>query len=106
VADERSRSSAAGPLVASTLNNNQTEIGAGGIGVHLEPEDPRPPRFYAAKAWNCRMNRSRVKVAWKFDRKTARRKFGYKSKFLKLENRERTVRGPRFARVLRGRERR
>jgi hypothetical protein len=31
-----------------------------------------------AKAWNQRMNRDRVKIAWKFDRKTARRKFGYK----------------------------
>ena len=33
-----------------------------------------------AKAWNRRMNRDRVKIAWKFDRKTARRKFGYKRK--------------------------
>ena len=31
-----------------------------------------------AKARNRRMNRDRVKIAWKFDRKTARRKFGYK----------------------------
>jgi DDE superfamily endonuclease len=31
-----------------------------------------------AKAWNRRMNRDRVKIDWKFDRKTARRKFGYK----------------------------
>jgi DDE superfamily endonuclease len=31
-----------------------------------------------AKAWNRRMNRDRVKIAWKFDRKTARQKFGYK----------------------------
>jgi hypothetical protein len=34
-----------------------------------------------AKAWNRRMNRDRVKIAWRFDRKTARRKFGYKRKF-------------------------
>jgi hypothetical protein len=33
-----------------------------------------------AKAWNRRMNRDRVQIAWKFDRKTARRKFGYKRK--------------------------
>jgi DDE superfamily endonuclease len=33
-----------------------------------------------AKAWNPRMNRDRVKIAWKFDRKAARRKFGYKRK--------------------------
>jgi hypothetical protein len=29
------------------------------------------------------MNRDRVRFAWKFDRKTARRKFGYKSKSFK-----------------------
>jgi DDE superfamily endonuclease len=33
-----------------------------------------------AKAWNRRMNRDRVKIAWKFDRKTAHHKFGYKRK--------------------------
>jgi hypothetical protein len=33
-----------------------------------------------AKAWNRRMNRNQVKIEWKFDRKAARRKFGYKSK--------------------------
>lgn len=33
-----------------------------------------------AKAWNRRMNRSRVKINWKFDRRAARRKFRYKSK--------------------------
>ncbi|MGH3628348.1 MAG: IS630 family transposase [Sciscionella sp.] len=31
-----------------------------------------------AKSWNRRMNRDQVKIHWKFDRKTARRKFGYK----------------------------
>ena len=36
-----------------------------------------------AKAWNRRMNRDRVKINWKFDRKTARRKFGYKRKSFK-----------------------
>lgn len=36
-----------------------------------------------AKSWNRRMNRDRVKIAWKFDRTTARRKFGYKTKFFK-----------------------
>jgi hypothetical protein len=36
-----------------------------------------------AKAWNRRMNRDRVKITWKFDRKTARRKFGYKRKSFK-----------------------
>jgi hypothetical protein len=36
-----------------------------------------------AKAWNRRMNRDGIKIAWKFDRKTARRKFGYKCKYFK-----------------------
>ena len=36
-----------------------------------------------AKAWNRRMNRDRVKITWKFDRQTARRKFGYKRKLSK-----------------------
>jgi len=27
------------------------------------------------------MNRDRVKIAWKFDRQAARRKFGYKKQF-------------------------
>ena len=31
-----------------------------------------------AKAWNRRVNRNQLKIAWKFDRKAARRKFGYK----------------------------
>jgi hypothetical protein len=30
-----------------------------------------------ANAWNRRMNRDRVKIEWKFDRNSARRKFGY-----------------------------
>ena len=33
-----------------------------------------------ARAWNRRMNRDRVKINWKFDRRVARRKFRYKCK--------------------------
>jgi DDE superfamily endonuclease len=36
-----------------------------------------------ARAWNRRVNRDRVKIAWKFDRKAARRKFGYNNKSFK-----------------------
>jgi DDE superfamily endonuclease len=36
-----------------------------------------------SRAWNRRMNRSRVKIAWKFDRKAARKKFGYNCNFFK-----------------------
>jgi hypothetical protein len=35
------------------------------------------------RAWNRRMNRDRVKINWKFNRKTARRKFGYKANSFK-----------------------
>src|SRR5262245_51298239 len=33
-----------------------------------------------ALAWKRRMNRDRIKINWKFDRKAARRKLGYKGK--------------------------
>jgi hypothetical protein len=36
-----------------------------------------------AKAWNRRMNRDRVKINWKFDRRAARRKFDYKCQSFK-----------------------
>jgi len=36
-----------------------------------------------AKAWNRRMNRDRVKIAWKFDRKMTRTKFRYSCKLFK-----------------------
>jgi hypothetical protein len=32
-----------------------------------------------ARAWNRRINRERVQINWKFNRKAARQKFGYKS---------------------------
>ena len=35
------------------------------------------------RAWNRRMNRDRVQIQWRFDRKAARRKFGYKRKCFK-----------------------
>jgi hypothetical protein len=36
-----------------------------------------------SRAWNRRMNRARTKIKWRFDRQTARRKFGYKRHFFK-----------------------
>jgi hypothetical protein len=48
-----------------------------------------PPEGYArwtvrlVADWIRRMNRNRVKINWKFDRKAARRKFGYKRKSFK-----------------------
>jgi len=35
------------------------------------------------RAWNRRMNRARTKINWKFDRRAARRKFGYKKQSFK-----------------------
>jgi hypothetical protein len=35
------------------------------------------------RSWNRRIHRARTKVNWQFDRKTARRKFGYKKYFSK-----------------------
>ena len=36
-----------------------------------------------ARAWNRRMNRTRTRINWQFDRKSARRKFGYTRKRFK-----------------------
>lgn len=36
-----------------------------------------------ARAWNRGMNRARIKINWRFDRKSARRKFGYKQNLSK-----------------------
>jgi hypothetical protein len=35
------------------------------------------------KAWNRQMNRNRTRINWKFDRRAARRQFGYKRKSIK-----------------------
>jgi hypothetical protein len=67
------------PTPGSWLNQAEIEIG-----IFSRPclGNRRIPNLKTlrreAKDWNQRMNRDRVKIAWKFDRKTARRKFGYK----------------------------
>ena len=69
------------PTHGSWLNQAEIEIGLFSrqcLGKRRIP-DLKTLR-QEAKAWNRRMNRDRVKINWKFDRKTARRKFGYKSK--------------------------
>jgi hypothetical protein len=35
------------------------------------------------RAWNRRINRARTRINWTFDRKAARRKFGYKRNYTK-----------------------
>ena len=69
------------PTHGSWLNQAEIEIGIFSrqcLG-HRRIPDLKTLR-QEAKAWNRRMNRDRLKIAWKFDRKTARRKFGYKPK--------------------------
>jgi hypothetical protein len=69
------------PNHGSWLNRAEIEIGIFSrqcLGKRRIPDLKTLRR--EAKAWNRRMNRDRVKIAWKFDRKTARRKFGYKKK--------------------------
>jgi len=69
------------PTHGSWLNQAEIEIGIFSrqcLGKRRIPNLESLRR--EARAWNRRMNRERVKISWKFDRKTARRKFGYKRK--------------------------
>jgi hypothetical protein len=67
------------PTHGSWLNQAEIEIGILSrqcLGNRRIPDLKTLRR--EAKAWNRRMNRDRIKIAWKFDRQTARRKFRYK----------------------------
>jgi transposase len=67
------------PLHGSWLNQAEIEIGMFSrqcLGVRRIPDLKTLRR--EARSWNRRTNRARTKINWKFDRKTARRKFGYK----------------------------
>jgi DDE superfamily endonuclease len=67
------------PTHGSWLNQAEIEIGIFSrqcLGKRRIPDLKVLRR--EAKAWNCRMNRDRIKIDWQFDRKTARRKFRYK----------------------------
>jgi hypothetical protein len=69
------------PAHGSWLNQAEIEIGLFSrqcLGKRRIPNLESLRR--EAKAWNRRMNRDRLKINWKFDRQTARRKFGYKRK--------------------------
>jgi hypothetical protein len=69
------------PTHGSWLNQAEIEIGIFArqcLGSRTIPDLKSLRR--EARAWNRRMNRDRVKINWKFDRKAARRKFGYKKK--------------------------
>jgi len=67
------------PKHGSWLNQAEIEIGLFSrqcLGKRRIPDLATLRR--EAAAWNRRVNRERVKIDWRFDRKTARRKFGYK----------------------------
>jgi hypothetical protein len=67
------------PKHGSWLNQAEIEIGLFArqcLGTRRIPDLKRLKR--EASAWNKQMNRNRVKINWKFDRKAARRKFSYK----------------------------
>ena len=69
------------PTHGSWLNQAEIEIGIFSrqcLGARRMPDLKTLRR--EARAWNRRVNRDGVKINWKFDRKTARRKFGYKRK--------------------------
>jgi len=69
------------PSHGSWLNQAEIEIGIfcrQCLGTRRIPDLQTLRR--EARAWNRRMNRDRVKINWKFNRKAARRKFGYKRK--------------------------
>jgi hypothetical protein len=72
------------PTHGSWLNQAEIEIGIFSrqcLGKRRIPDLKTLRR--EARAWNRRMNRARIKINWKFDRKAARRKFGYKKKLSK-----------------------
>jgi len=72
------------PKHGSWLNQAEIEIGLFArqcLGTRRIPDLKRLRKETAA--WNRRMNRNAVTINWKFDRKAARRKFGYKRNSIK-----------------------
>ncbi len=72
------------PTHGSWLNQAEIEIGLFSrqyLGTRRIPDLQMLRR--ESRAWNRHMNRDRIKINWKFDRRAARRKFGYKSKYFK-----------------------
>jgi hypothetical protein len=72
------------PTHGSWLNQAEIEIGIFSrqcLGTRRIPDLKILRR--QVQAWNRRMNRARTKINWTFDRRAARRKFGYKKKSFK-----------------------
>jgi hypothetical protein len=69
------------PTHGSWLNQAEIEIGLFSrqcLGKRRIPD--LDMLRHESRAWNRRMNRDRIKINWWFDRRTARRKFRYKTK--------------------------
>ena len=72
------------PTHGSWLNQAEIEIGILSrqcLGTRRIPDLKILRR--EVQAWNRRMNRARIKINWRFDRRAARRKFGYKKKYFR-----------------------
>jgi DDE superfamily endonuclease len=72
------------PTHGSWLNQAEIEIGMftrQGLGRRRIPNLKTLRR--ESRAWNRGVNRARTKIKWRFDRKTARQKFGYKRQSFK-----------------------
>jgi hypothetical protein len=73
------------PKHGSWLNQAEIEISLFSrecLGLRRIPS-PRDLRC-EAQAWNQKMNRDHVVINWKFTRKSARQKFGYKRNKIRL----------------------
>jgi DDE superfamily endonuclease len=72
------------PTHGSWLNQAEIEIGLYArqcLGARRIPDIKTLRR--ESRAWSRRTNRDQIKINWRFDRKAARRKFGYKRKSFK-----------------------
>jgi DDE superfamily endonuclease len=70
------------PIHGSWLNQAEIEIGLFArqcLGRRRIPDLKTLRR--EARAWNRRINRARTRINWRFDRRAARRKFGYTKHF-------------------------
>jgi len=69
------------PTPGSWLNQAEIEIGILSRQCLGNRRIPDLKRLRTeVRAWNRQMNRNRTRINWKFDRKAARRQFGYKRK--------------------------
>ena len=72
------------PTHGSWLNQAEIEIGILSRQCLGNRRIPDLKRLRTeVRAWNRQMNRNRTRINWRFDRKAARRQFGYERKYIK-----------------------